>query len=186
MDVSTKHSDRPWSLFIALITVLISLGGAYLTADWSARLTVKEETQKEVDQGQVILNNIVFRYSMSLSELVDKNNASKFFNATAEHVYVENLKQIKRDIQWLYENQISINIKHSIVQLIFTEMIITKEIYDLENDPMRDKPDYEVLKSVCKLLDKGILTSSAGDNDTSAVINNASQICQANESASAE
>ena len=176
MDSTSKHSDRPWTLLIAVITVLISVGGAHLTAKW----TFEKELQKELDQGQLILNNIVLRYSMSLSELVDKDKGSEFHNKTAKRVYLENLKQIKRDIRWLYENQISINIKHFIVRLIFNEMIITKEIYNLETIPSRNKPDLEVLKSICKFLDEKILKSLSKDQDTLTVTDNVRMICEVN------
>ena len=177
MDSTSHRSDRSWSLLIAAIGVLASIGAAYITVVW----TSEEQTQKELDQGQVVLNNIVFRYSMSLSELVkNKDKGSVFHNKTAEYVYLENLKQIRRDIQWLYENQISISINDSIARLMFTEMIIAKEIYNLENDPSRNRPDPEVLKSVCKLLDKGILTLSAGDEDTLTVTTNVEKFCEAN------
>ena len=182
MDPTSKHSDRPWSLIIAVITILISVSASWLTAYLTTQWTFRNESQSEINKGQSVLNNIALRYSISLSDLLTTGDKpAQFEDEESRHIYVKNLNQINGDLKKIYENRISIDENFPAVRLVVLEMFIERELYKLSKNKDLNKPSLELLNAVCTMIKEDkILKPFGEDKSMSDVLENMKLICQAN------
>ena len=182
MDSTSKHSDRPWSLFIAVITLLISVSAACLTAYLTARWTFRDVSQSEINKGQSVLNNIALRYSISLSDLLTRGDSVEFKDKESRHIYVKNLNQISGYLKNIYGNRISTDENFPAVRFVVLEMFIERELYKLSKNENLNKPSPELVNAVCTMIKEDKLLKPFGEDKLIVgVLTNMKMICQANQ-----